>query len=56
MKTGKSAVYLEEKASSSGGLSDVGRGVPPSPLTHFYQGRHWVLANNLGEEKKSAVS
>ena len=56
MKTGKSAVYLEEEASSSGGLSDVGRGVPPSPLTHFYQGRHWVLSNNLGEEKKNAVS
>ena len=50
MTTGKSAVHLEEEASSLAGFSDVGRGVPASLLAHFYQSRHWVLSNHLKKE------
>ena len=44
---GSSAVHLEQEASYFGGLSDIVRGVPASPLTHFYQSRNWMLSNHL---------
>ena len=42
-----SEVHLEQEASYFGGLSDIVRGVPASPLTHFYQSRNWMLSNHL---------